>query len=88
MADQNAKISASPDQQTIGVSSNDDISMKTENDKSATNQKSCLPVDKNDRCAHFVQRKKRTCRMMIKPGKKYCGEHANLEEEVPFKTGN
>jgi len=84
MADQNAEISANPDEQTI----DDDILIKTENDKSATNQKSCLPVYKNDRCAHFVQRKKRTCRMMIKPGKKYCGEHANLEEKVPFETGN
>jgi hypothetical protein len=39
-----------------------------------------LAESENDRCAHFVQRKKRTCRMMVKPGKRFCGEHATEEE--------
>jgi len=34
-----------------------------------------------DRCGFFVLRKKRCCRMLVKPGKKYCGEHAHLEQE-------
>ena len=31
------------------------------------------------RCAFFLQKKKRLCRMTVKPGRKYCGEHAMLE---------
>ena len=27
------------------------------------------------RCAYIVPRKKRNCRMLVKPGKKFCGEH-------------
>lgn len=27
------------------------------------------------RCKHFVVRKKRFCRMTVKTGKEYCGEH-------------
>ena len=27
------------------------------------------------RCSYVVPRKKRNCRMLVKPGKKYCGEH-------------
>ena len=30
------------------------------------------------KCSYFVPRKKRNCRMSVKPGKKYCGEHAIL----------
>ena len=33
-----------------------------------------------DRCNFFVQRKKRNCRMMVKPGKRFCGEHGLHEE--------
>lgn len=39
-----------------------------------------LAESESDRCAYFVQRKKRTCRMMVKPGKRFCGEHATEEE--------
>jgi hypothetical protein len=35
-----------------------------------------------DRCTFFVLRKKRSCRMMVKPGKRFCGEHAHLEPEA------
>ena len=27
------------------------------------------------RCSYIVPRKKRNCRMLVKPGKKFCGEH-------------
>jgi hypothetical protein len=39
----------------------------------------------DERCAFFVQRKKRNCRMMVKPGKRFCGEHAFHEE---IQTGS
>ncbi len=28
-----------------------------------------------ERCEYFVPRKKRNCRMLVKPGKRFCGEH-------------
>lgn len=31
-------------------------------------------------CAFYLQRKKRHCRMLVKPGKRFCGEHATLED--------
>lgn len=30
-------------------------------------------------CAYFLQTKKRYCRMSVKTGRKFCGEHASLE---------
>lgn len=30
-------------------------------------------------CAYFLQRKKRYCRMSVKAGRKFCGEHASLD---------
>ena len=30
------------------------------------------------RCGFYVQRKKRYCRMVVKPGAQYCGEHTPL----------
>ena len=96
MANQNVEISTILDRQTkedVTLTS-EDISIKKENEKSSPNKKDVqvpkgrLAVGENDRCAHFVQRKKRTCRMMVKPGKKFCGEHAIQEEEGPVKTGN
>ncbi|NP_001085344.1 tRNA methyltransferase 13 homolog (S. cerevisiae) L homeolog [Xenopus laevis] len=33
------------------------------------------------RCSHFVQRKKRFCKMIVSEGKKFCGEHAQSGEE-------
>ena len=45
-----------------------------------------LAVDEKDRCSFFVHRKKRTCRMMVKPGKRFCGEHANQEVEHEQQT--
>lgn len=29
------------------------------------------------RCAYFVEKKKRYCKMVVGAGKAYCGEHAN-----------
>lgn len=31
------------------------------------------------RCQFFLERKSRTCRMLVKSGQKYCGEHAGQE---------
>ncbi|KAM4721356.1 tRNA:m(4)X modification enzyme TRM13 homolog [Rhinophrynus dorsalis] len=33
------------------------------------------------RCSHFVQRKRRFCKMIVSEGKKFCGEHADNGEE-------
>ncbi|NXI37560.1 TRM13 enzyme, partial [Galbula dea] len=33
------------------------------------------------RCAYFVQRKKRFCKMIPAPGKRFCGEHGQHEKE-------
>ena len=30
------------------------------------------------KCGFYVQRKKRFCRMVVKPGAQYCGEHTPL----------
>ncbi|XP_069823657.1 tRNA:m(4)X modification enzyme TRM13 homolog [Dendropsophus ebraccatus] len=38
------------------------------------------------RCSHFVQRKKRYCKMIVSAGKKYCGEHADHGEEPNSRT--
>ena len=32
-------------------------------------------------CAYFVPRKKRHCKMTVRSGKKFCGEHAVLEKD-------
>lgn len=32
-----------------------------------------------ERCQYFIERKSRTCRMLVKTGHKYCGEHAGQE---------
>ncbi|XP_067632582.1 tRNA:m(4)X modification enzyme TRM13 homolog [Eurosta solidaginis] len=44
-------------------------------------------------CAHWVQRKKRFCRMTVKAGHKYCGEHhpavdSAVSEQAGTYTGN
>ncbi|XP_012697417.2 tRNA:m(4)X modification enzyme TRM13 homolog isoform X2 [Clupea harengus] len=33
------------------------------------------------RCAYFVEKKKRYCKMVVGAGKAYCGEHANADQE-------
>merc|ERR1719431_2025540 len=35
-------------------------------------------VSSDDHCHFVVPRKKRRCRMLIKPGNRYCGEHSHL----------
>ncbi|NXC49705.1 TRM13 enzyme, partial [Penelope pileata] len=37
------------------------------------------------RCAHFVARKRRFCRMIPAPGKRFCGEHGQQEKESDRK---
>ena len=32
-------------------------------------------------CAYYVPRKKRNCKMNVKSGKRFCGEHANFDKE-------
>ncbi|KAM3915149.1 tRNA:m(4)X modification enzyme TRM13 homolog [Leptodactylus fuscus] len=34
------------------------------------------------RCSHFVQRKRRYCKMIVAEGKRFCGEHAENGEEL------
>uniref|UniRef100_A0A8D0FSM3 tRNA:m(4)X modification enzyme TRM13 n=1 Tax=Strix occidentalis caurina TaxID=311401 RepID=A0A8D0FSM3_STROC len=33
------------------------------------------------RCAYFVERKKRFCKMIPAPGRRFCGEHGQQEQE-------
>eukprot|EP00095_Tigriopus_kingsejongensis_P007790 maker-scaffold370_size193435-snap-gene-0.31 protein:Tk07790 transcript:maker-scaffold370_size193435-snap-gene-0.31-mRNA-1 annotation:"trna:m x modification enzyme trm13 homolog" len=39
------------------------------------------------RCQYMVPRKKRLCRMLVKPDRKYCGEHAHHEPHPPQTEG-
>ncbi|XP_059710371.1 tRNA:m(4)X modification enzyme TRM13 homolog isoform X2 [Haemorhous mexicanus] len=39
------------------------------------------PEPEPGRCAHFVLRKKRFCRMIPAPGRRFCGEHGHEEEQ-------
>jgi len=40
-------------------------------------------------CAFYVPRKKRNCKMIVKTGKRFCGEHASFEkEEVTIEENN
>ena len=36
---------------------------------------------KSTTCAHFLAGKKRKCRMLVKVGKRFCGEHASLDSQ-------
>lgn len=36
--------------------------------------------EKNPHCKHFVIRKKRFCKMTVKSGEEYCGEHQKIVE--------
>lgn len=46
-------------------------------------------IDKNEpQCKHFVKRKKRFCRMTVKKGNDYCGEHMPKEENSDSNTKN
>ena len=38
-------------------------------------------ITQNEHCHYVVPRKKRRCRMLIKPGHVYCGEHSHLLEK-------
>lgn len=44
--------------------------------------------DPDERCHFFVKRKKRNCRMLVKPGKKFCGEHALDKDNPDFQNPN
>ena len=40
-------------------------------------------------CAYYVPRKKRNCKMNVKSGKRFCGEHANFDkEDVTIEENN
>lgn len=43
------------------------------------------PQPEPGRCAYFVARKKRFCRMVPALGKRFCGEHGH--QEVPGRAG-
>lgn len=49
-----------------------------------------MQVEKEAHCKHFVRRKKRFCRMTLKKGQEYCGEHLPKPEEQEYepKTEN
>ncbi|XP_011315241.1 tRNA:m(4)X modification enzyme TRM13 homolog isoform X2 [Fopius arisanus] len=36
-----------------------------------------------ERCQYFVERKKRYCKMTVKKGNKFCGEHMEVSREIP-----
>ncbi len=36
-------------------------------------------INQSTTCAHFLVGKKRKCRMLVKAGKRFCGEHASLD---------
>lgn len=38
-------------------------------------------------CQHFVARKKRLCRMTVRPGRQYCGEHEPQPRTEDGKVG-
>ncbi|KAI8510160.1 tRNA:m(4)X modification enzyme TRM13 [Branchiostoma belcheri] len=40
-----------------------------------------------ERCAFFLKRKQRFCKLVPGPGKKYCGEHANFAPENEIGAG-
>lgn len=42
---------------------------------SAIKAKNDLSSALHPQCQYFVVRKKRLCRMTVKPGRQYCGEH-------------
>lgn len=42
------------------------------------------PEPEPGRCAHFVLRKKRFCRMIPAPGRRFCGEHGHEEVQGPL----
>ncbi|XP_049587011.1 tRNA:m(4)X modification enzyme TRM13 homolog isoform X1 [Syngnathus scovelli] len=41
-----------------------------------------LECDRNGKCAFFVDKKKRFCKMVVAKGHKFCGEHANMDTNV------
>ena len=53
------------------------------NDPEVSKPKVDLHDDAEDRCAFYLSRKKRKCKMMVRPGKRFCGEHALHEDGQP-----
>lgn len=48
----------------------------------------CIQNDvKAQQCKHFVVRKKRYCKMTVKTGEEYCGEHQKLCESEAVNEG-
>lgn len=43
-----------------------------------------VPQPEPGRCAHFVLRKRRFCRMIPAPGRRFCGEHGHEEVQGPL----
>ncbi|CAG9765306.1 unnamed protein product [Ceutorhynchus assimilis] len=41
-----------------------------------------------DHCTYFVQRKKRYCKMLVKAGKKFCGEHHKVSDDPDLTQDN
>ncbi|XP_061152444.1 tRNA:m(4)X modification enzyme TRM13 homolog isoform X3 [Syngnathus typhle] len=41
-----------------------------------------LECDRNGKCAFFVDKKRRFCKMVVAKGHRFCGEHANMDTNV------
>lgn len=44
-----------------------------------------IEKSEHPRCTFFVLRKKRNCRMFVKPGKSFCGEHTLIQSNLEQK---
>ena len=44
-----------------------------------------IEKSEHPRCTFFVLRKKRSCRMFVKPGKSFCGEHTLIQSKLEHK---
>lgn len=49
---------------------------------------SVIPTNNEPNCKHFVIRKKRFCRMTVKKGNEYCGEHMPKSEDSDNTESN
>ncbi|XP_061680100.1 tRNA:m(4)X modification enzyme TRM13 homolog isoform X2 [Syngnathoides biaculeatus] len=61
------------------------MSPRTQHDDSAN--MAAPASDRLGKCAFFVQKKKRFCKMLVAKGHKFCGEHANMDTNVYEEGG-
>jgi len=78
-------LDLSPQQTTV---TDKESQAKEDGRQLCKNQKDQIIRPEPGRCGFYVQRKKRFCRMIVKPGHQYCGEHKPLpasEQELGMK---